>query len=197
MSGSQSEYTDTDTDRKTTTDEHSEDTNADLPRHVDGSGGDADLASVEQTTIQRDAQGRARPRREYVEELDADVLARPLPSADREKYIGETLGQGEDITDQMLAELFDEYVVYPDLTDHSECPDDQVTEQFVGESLTSTTEDAYFFAILLASDEQDLVERLRANRRGELSDGEAKLMDQLGPERMQELFDEADEDEGN
>lgn len=168
----------------------------DTPQYVSGSGGDHDLIDRDQQRIQRDENGEIIPRREYVEELGGDAIAKPLPRSARERYIEETLGQGEDVTDAMLAELFDEYLVVPDLTTWEGCPNDRVTEEFVTEGLTQAEEDAFFFAILLASGDHDLVDRLRSNRRGGLSENEIALLDQLGPERMQELMEETGVEEG-
>ena len=196
-SGSESRRTSTNTDTPPAQRRHGDDPQeAQTPRHVDGSGGDAPLASEETRIIQRDETGEIIPRREYVAETDEDALAKPLPGSARERYIEETLAQGEDITDAMLAEMFTDYLVVPDLTTWADCPDDHVSEDFIQDGLSQAEEDGYFFAILLASGDTDLVERLRANRRGGMSEDEVRLLDQLGPERMQELMAEVDV-EGN
>ena len=163
------------------------------PDHVNGSGGENDLVSLEQTTIQRDETGEIIPRREYVEELGGDGLAKPMTNALSSRYIDGKLNEGEDLTDRDLANIFDRCVVSPDLTEHPQCPNDGVTEEFVAEQMTGAMEDAYFILVLKASGEDALVDRIRATSRGELPP-EVRQMLQENPEALREFMPEEDED---
>ncbi|WP_254535238.1 hypothetical protein [Halomarina litorea] len=167
---------------------------AQTPDHINGSGGDNDLVSLEQTTIQRDEDGEIIPRREYVEELGGDGIARPLTGALRSRYIEGKLEAGEDLTDRDLANIFDRCVVAPDLTTHPQCPSEGVTESFVSDQMTGAMQDAYFILVLLASDEDAVVERIRATSRGDLPPEAMQLLE-ANPEAVVQFAEQADEDE--
>ncbi|MFC5970070.1 hypothetical protein ACFPYI_01880 [Halomarina salina] len=161
------------------------------PDHVNGSGGENDLVSLEQTTIQRDEDGEIVPRREYVEELGGDAIAKPMTGALRERYIENKLNEGEDVTDRDLANIFNRCVVAPDLTNHPECPDDQVTEEFVKNGMTGAMQDAYFILVLRASGEEALADQIRATSRGELPTQVLQVIRE-NPEALEQFMDEND-----
>lgn len=136
------------------------------PDYEDGDGDD--VVSLEESTIQRDpSTGELQPQKNYVEELRGDVVSKPITRDERERYVEPLLEADADddepaLSDADLAELFDRKVVKPDLSAHELCGDN-VTEKFVADGLTKTQEDGYFIAILLASDEYDLVRMMRNN----------------------------------
>lgn len=181
---SDSDFSNVPTTEDTTDDQHSR-----TPDHVNGSGGENNLASLEATTIQRDEDGEIIPRREYVEELGGDGIAKPMTGALRERYIENKLDEGEDITDRDLANIFNRCVVAPDLTNHPQCPDDGVTEQFVSNEMTGAMQDAYFILVLLASDEDSYAERIRATSRGELPTEVLQVVRE-NPEALEKFMDE-------
>jgi hypothetical protein len=69
----------------------------------------------------------------------------------------------DEVTDAELAELFDRNLIAPDLTGHPKCPDQGVTETFVREEMSQYFQDACYIAVLLASDEYDVVRLMRTD----------------------------------
>lgn len=114
-------------------------------------------------TLDRDDEGNLKAETVFVEELDADVEARPLNKAARRKYLS-NLGEGEDLTAEETASLFREHVVDPDPADFPDeaVPYDEYTAEYIDEDMHTTLEDGLFIAILLASGEDDVVEQMRA-----------------------------------
>lgn len=140
-------------------------------------GDDDDIASVEATTIQRGSDGEILPRREFVEELDADVVAKPLIDDARDRFlesVADPETDKEELSNAELAELLDTHLVAPDLTEHPLCENNRVTERFVREGMTDSMQDAYYIGVLLASDEHEYVRRMRRLERGQYTDGEVK-----------------------
>lgn len=135
---------------------------------------DDDVVSIESTTLQRDPDtGDLIPRKEYVDELGGDVVARPMTRQEQKRYVEEVASEEkekEENSDKDLAKLFDRKIVEPDLTQHRLCGEN-VTEKFVREGLNKTQENGYFIAILLASDAHDMVRRIR----GEYNDQEIQM----------------------
>lgn len=136
---------------------------------------DDDVVSLDETTLQRDSEtGELRPQKIWVDELDGNVVARPLTRDERQRYIEDLLDDETDkdeLKDSELAELFDRKIVEPDLLDHR-LNGETITTDFVREGLNQTQENGLFNAILLASDEHRLV---RLNR-GEYTDSEIRMV---------------------
>lgn len=135
---------------------------------------DDDVVSIEETTLQRDSDGDLRPQKMWVDELDGNVVSRPLTRDERKRYIEDLLDEDTDkdeLSDSELAELFDRKIVKPDLTKHP-LNGQKITTEFVREGLNQPQEDGYFIAILLASDDDKLVRRMR----GDYTDSELRAM---------------------
>lgn len=134
---------------------------------------DDGLVDLETTTLQRDDDGELLPVRTFVQELGGDVVAKPLERDERERFVEDLIGDSgkDELTDAELAELFDSKIVAPDLSEHRLCEEGRVTERFVRKGLNQNQEDGYYIAVLLASDEDELVRRLR----GEFKESELEL----------------------
>lgn len=133
---------------------------------------DTGSVSLDEVTLDRDPEtGELEEKAVYVEELNPHepVKALPLNKDARRKYL-DPLREGEDVGDELLAQMFDEHLVEPDLTEHERCPDDHVSERFISQDLDPKAEDWLFIAILQASGETELVEILRKMNRGELTE---------------------------
>lgn len=134
---------------------------------------DDDVVSLGEATLQRDSEGKLMPSKEYVREMNGNVLARPLTRDERQRFVTDLLeGEKDELSDAELAELFDLKVVDPDLSEHPLCEDGRVTERFVREGLNQSQEDGLFIAVLLASGEDDMVRRIR----GEFNETELELV---------------------
>lgn len=147
---------------------------ADKQPHNPDYSDDDDVVSLNETTLQRDSDGALRPQKNWVKELDGNVVARPLTRDERKRYIEDLVDEETDkdeLSDSELAELFDRKIVKPDLTAHR-LNGDKVTTEFVREGLNQTQENGYFNAILLASGEDKLV---RMNR-GEYTEQEIRMV---------------------
>ncbi|MWG34819.1 hypothetical protein [Halomarina oriensis] len=147
---------------------------------------DAGMVSVADVTVSRDQEGNVLPEKQYVEELDGYVKARRLTKNAREQWIMPLLS-GEDISDAQLADLYESHLVEPDLTND----EGEVTERLVAEELDPAMEDGLLYGILLVSDLDEIVDRLRRYPRGDISDEE---MDRL--KRLDELQSLGGDDEG-
>lgn len=135
---------------------------------------DDGMVSLADTTLQR-RNGDLVAETIEVEELDGSVRVKPMTRDERKFYVEEVNDPDsgrEEITDEELADLFDEKVVEPDLGEHELCPDGEVTERFVREGLSSKGEEGFYIAILLATGEEDMVRTMR----GEFDDREMELM---------------------
>lgn len=134
---------------------------------------DGGTVALDEITLDRDPEtGELEPKAVDVEEIGKEgetVRALPLNKAARRKYL-KPLREGEDVGDELLARMFDDHLVEPDLTEHPRCPDDGVSERFIREDLDPAAEDGLFIAILEASGERELVELLRKVNRGELTE---------------------------
>lgn len=148
---------------------------ADKQPHNPDYSDDNDVVSLDETTLQRDSEtGDLIPEKNWVDELDGNVVARPLTRDERQRYIEDLLDEDsnkDELSDSELAELFDRKIVSPDLTNHR-LNGDKVTTEFIREGLNQAQENGYFIAILLASDEETLVRRLR----GEYTDSEIRMV---------------------
>lgn len=165
---------------------------------------------MDQVVVSRDDQGLIVPEEVYVEEFDDTVVARPMNKAAREKYIqpfiealtttsamaeeeidvesltdeqrGELEGLVENaLSDQMMAEMFDEHIVEPDLVAayQGNYPDEEIEEldeRFIDQDLKVGAIDGLLFAILLVSDMEEFVEALRevGEREEERAEGEGE-----------------------
>ncbi|WP_394743304.1 hypothetical protein [Natronococcus roseus] len=133
---------------------------------------DDDLVSLDETTLRRDEEGNLLPERMYVEELGGEAVARPLERDERKRFVEDLFsGDKDELTSAELAELFDKKIVAPDLGGHPLSEDGRVTERFVEEGLSQAKEDGFYIAVLLASDEHDIVRRIR----GEFTESELEL----------------------
>ncbi|MFD1515116.1 hypothetical protein [Halomarina rubra] len=155
-------------------------------QHDDPTPDDAGMVSVDDVIVSRDGDGNVLPEKVYVEELGGHIKARRLTKSARDEYIMPLLS-GEDITDGMLADLYETHLVEPDLTND----EGEVTAAFVSEQLDPSMEDGLLYGILLVSDLDEIVDRLRRYPRGDISDEE---MDRL--KRLDELQSLGGDDEG-
>lgn len=152
---------------------------------------------IDEIVVSRDDEGLIVPEEVFIEEFDDTVVARPMNEAAKDKYIRpfaeasmaaeamysgevereelsdeqreelEELGQNA-LSDGMLAEMFDEHIVEPDLVaaydaNRPERDIDELDEEFVSEELKVGAKDGLLFAVLLASDMEEFVEALRGN----------------------------------
>jgi hypothetical protein len=159
---------------------------------------DDDIASLEATTVHRDEDGNILPRKQFVEELNAYIVAKPLLDTARERFLEEVQdpdSEKEQLTDADLAELFDTHLVAPDFTQHELCESGRITERFVREGMTEANQDAYYIGILLASDEYEYVARLRRVERGTLTDAEIEFA--MRQQDREEAGDEGPRPQGN
>lgn len=155
----------------------------------------------DQIVVSRDDQGLIVPEEVFIEEFGDTVLARPMNNAAQERYIQpfiealsaasavakedvdldeldddareelQAMGR-EALSDEKLADMFEEHIVEPDLVTayQANYPDREIQgldEEFVDEELKIGAKDGLFFAILLASDMDELVEALRGTVDGE------------------------------
>jgi len=150
-----------------------------------------EIVSLADTTLQRRG-GELVAERVYVEELDGSVKAKPMVRDERKYYVEEINDpevDRDEISDGELADLFDEKIKQPDLTEHELC-DDSVTEEFVSEGLTSTGEEGYYIAILLVSGEDDMVRRMRGEYEPDEIDRLARAEAALEDHRQQNGADD-------
>lgn len=168
-----------DGDEERATDEVLEDERGSEPTNPDYADYERDdgIVSIEDTTVHRDEDGNLLPRRQPVDELGGDIVAKPLLDTARERFVEDLQDADtdkEELSNADLAELFDTHIVEPDMTQHELCGD-RVTERFVREGMTQKMQDAYYIGILLASDEYEMVARMRRVERGELTDAEVEM----------------------
>lgn len=138
--------------------------------------------SLEDITVQRDESGQIQPKTVYVDELNGEVDVRPMSRADRKKYLSEIF-EPEDtdkelLPDEVLAEMITKLVVTPDLTEHPRCPDNEVSPEFLQNELDPQYEMGLFYAILLASGDEEVVDEFRRIESGDLTEEERKRLEE-------------------
>lgn len=127
-----------------------------------------ETVSLDSVTVERDSRGRLTSEYYYVEELDGEVKSRGLTKSEKRNHLGPML-DGEEIGSDVLAEWFEEKIDDPDLTEHPRAGEDGLTAEFVEEELTEDAEDGFFFAVLLASDLDELVNFYRKLYAGDMT----------------------------
>ncbi len=154
------------------------------------------MVDVNDVVLTRDEEGALVPEEVYVEEFDDTVVTVPMTNADQERWIKpflnalatanaiaeedvdldeldedereelENMGR-EALSDEHLAEMFDEKIVEPDLVAayDSNRPDrdiDALDEEFIKQDLKPGAKDGLLFAVLLASEMEEMVDALRS-----------------------------------
>lgn len=159
------------------------------------------MVDVNDVVLTRDEEGALVPEETYVEEFDDTVVAVPMTNADQERWIKpflnalatanaiaeedvdldeldddereelENMGR-EALSDEHLAEMFDEKIVEPDLVAAYDAnrPDrdiDALDEEFIKQDLKPGAKDGLLFAVLLVSEMEELVDALRSTAQGD------------------------------
>lgn len=156
---------------------------------------DEGFASFEDVTFKRDAEGHLVPEENYVEEIDAWTKALPMSDQQR-SYVMDFFDQDSDVeelSDKWLADLFDEKLVQPDLSESPQCQKGRVTERFVREEMSEHNQMACFYSILMASDEWDLLRMFR----GDLSDREIDMALKLREQEQDRNGQQTESERGN
>lgn len=205
----------------------------------------SDTVSLSDVTVDRDSSGKLAPETHHSPEVGGNVTVRPFSKVEKRQVMAklfpseseiEQLEEAEsedDVPEDMLlspeemADYFDEKVVDPNLSNHARAPDDGLDAEFVQVELTDNVDgggdaaEGFLFAILEASNEEEIVTFLRRMRDGELTlddlreigidptDLNEEEMEDLGLDDEQieqvhleaagdlEADDEAEADEGN
>lgn len=159
-----------------------------------GTGRDA-VSGLDKIVVDRDDGGRRKAIEVYVKEFDDTVESKPMNEDAQDKYL-RPLGEaatvakavadgdidrdelsdeeleeieevGQDaLSDEMLANMFDEHIVDPDLVakyqdNHPDRDIDSLDEDFVKYELVAGAKDGLMFAVLLASGKDEFVAALR------------------------------------
>lgn len=147
--------------------------------------------SADEILIPRDDQGAIVPEEVYVEEFDDTVVAKPMNKAARRRYlepiaeaasVAEAISSGDldpddlsedeeaemenlGLSDGEQAAMFEDHIVEPDLSAaYAEATDGEketLDAEFLDEFLDPNAETPLFYAILLASGEEEAVESHR------------------------------------
>lgn len=102
---------------------------ADSDHSDDGEQSDQPIASPEDFRIQRDEDGALLPVREPVPGMDKDIEVIPLPDGAANRLIPDSLNP-DDMDDEAVVEILDEYVVDPDFDIDRDRPAENVLDEF-------------------------------------------------------------------
>lgn len=136
-------------------------------------------ATVSDLTVQRNSRGDLVPNTGTLDDLTDDegepleAEVKPLVYGDTTEYFDddevENLGAG------VVAELLDEKLVEPDLTESEHCPDDHVSEEFVRENLPPLVPRSFLMCLFEESGMADEIDNVEVDDDGsaeiEYSDG--------------------------
>lgn len=159
--------------------------------------------SADEILIPRDEQGAIVPEEVFVEEFEDTVVAKPMNKAARRRYlepiaeaasVAEAISEGEIDADALSeedqdelenlglsteeqAQMFEEHIVEPDLSaayrKATGGEKEELDAEFLDEYLDPNAENPLFYAILLASGEEEAVESHR-EALAEQADAEAE-----------------------
>lgn len=160
-----------------------------------GADEDSELIQPEDEGYSRDPQtGELQPEIVFVEQLGGKIKIIPPTSDEEERWLDPIRGgDGEGVlTDAMLAEIMNLKVVAPDVTKREDCPDHEVTEQWVRNHMAKPRQKGYVAGLARAAHDEDLYERLH----GRIPENEQDLVAKIAAEGG-DLSGLADDAQGN
>lgn len=156
---------------------------------------DGIVSPIDKIVVDRDERGERKPVEVYVKEFDDTIESKPMNEDAQDKYlrplgeaatVAKALADGDidrdelsdeeleeieevgndALSDEMLAEMFDEHVVEPDLVakyqqNHPDEDIESLDERFVKQELVAGAKDGLLFGVLLASGKDEFVAALR------------------------------------